>query len=360
MGEKTNQISRSSSLILDEEKSKKRKVYLLSLILILLTAAAAFYSLIFGAAQISLLDIKKVFFEGSRGMEYNIIWNIRLPAVLTALAAGMGLALSGAVMQSILKNPLASPFTLGISHAAAFGAAFSIVVFGTLAENSVWVFLDGLYLPSISAFIFSQSAVVIVLFISRLKNAAAETIVLAGIALSSLFTAGTTALQFFADDQELASVIYWTFGDPGRSSWIELSVIIAVLIISSSYFIYKGWHYSILNAGDETAVSLGIDTEVMRLRAMTAASILTSVIISFVGIIGFIGLVTPHIIRKIIDAGQRELFINSALAGGLLLIVSDNLARTAFKPIILPVGVLTSFLGAPLFLYIIIKGRKYW
>ncbi len=346
--------------ILTAEKKQKQKTYLLTVVLLTAVAAAAVYSLVFGAAKISLSDFKEVIFNGQRGMVFNIIWNIRLPAVLTALAAGMGLAVSGAVMQSILKNPLASPFTLGISHAAAFGAAFSIVILDSADFALKLPFLDGVYIPSFSAFIFSQLAVILVLFISRFNNASAETIVLAGIALSSLFTAGTTALQFFADDQQLASVIYWTFGDPGRTSWNQLFIILFMLAIILIYFIYKGWDYSILNAGDEVANSLGVDSEKMRLTAMTAASILTSVIISFVGIIGFIGLVTPHIIRKIVEGNQRQLFINSALGGGLLLIISDNLARTAFRPVVLPVGVLTAFLGAPLFIYLVIKGREYW
>ncbi len=346
--------------LLKAEKKRNIKIYILTAVLVVMIITASFYSIFFGAVKLELNQTLNVLFNGGGGSLYNIIWNIRIPSVLTALAAGMGLALAGAVMQSILKNPLASPFTLGISHAAAFGAAFSIVLFNAADIPPYFSFLEGFYLPSFFAFLFSQMTVVVVLFISHSRSAAAETIVLAGIALSSLFTAGTTALQFFADDQELASVIYWTFGDPGRTSWEQLYIILFFLIIIFLYFIYKGWNYSILNVGDEVANSLGVDSKKMRLYAMTAASILTSVIISFVGIIGFIGLVTPHIIRKITEGNQRQLFINSALAGGLLLIISDNLARTAFKPVVLPVGVLTAFLGAPLFIYLILKGRRYW
>lgn len=345
--------------ILQKEKEKSNKLLLLTISLLLLIAAAVIYSLLVGAAQIEIKDLIGVIFKGEKGMTYNIIWNIRFPAILTALVSGMGLALSGAVMQSILKNPLASPFTLGISHAAAFGAAFSIVVLD-LNKSPFFSLLDGVYLPSLTAFLFSQMAVVVVLMISSRKKAGRETIVLAGIALSSLFTAGTTALEFFADDLELASVIYWTFGDPGRTNWSQFIIILAVLIFSLIYFIYQGWDFSVLNAGDEVAASLGIESNKIRLLAMTVSSILTAVIISFVGIIGFIGLVTPHMMRKIGSGNQRQLFINSALAGGLLLIISDNLARTLFRPVVLPVGVLTAFLGAPLFIYLILKGRQIW
>lgn len=345
--------------ILRKEKKNSNKILFLTLGLVFLIILAAIYSLFVGAARLEFSDLIRVIFQGERGMIYNIIWNIRLPAILTALAAGMGLALSGTVMQSILKNPLASPFTLGISHAAAFGAAFAIVVID-ISSLPLLSFLEGVYLPALSAFAFSQLAVIIVLTISAGQQAGRETIVLAGIALSSLFTAGTTALEFFADDLELASVIYWTFGDPGRTNWNQFMIIVLILLLSLIYFIYQGWNYGVLNAGDEVAASLGVDSKQLRLIAMTVSSILTAVIISFVGVIGFIGLVTPHIIRKIAAGNQRQLFINSALAGGLLLIISDNLARTVFRPVVLPVGVLTAFLGAPLFIYLIIKGRQIW
>ncbi|MFP4020266.1 MAG: FecCD family ABC transporter permease [Halanaerobium sp.] len=345
--------------ILEKEKNNNRRILFLSLSLVILIIFAAVYSVFVGASRLELNDLIRVIFEGERGMVYNILWNIRLPAILTALSAGMGLALAGVVMQSILKNPLASPFTLGISHAAAFGAAFAIVVLD-LSQIPVLSFLDGIYLPAVSAFVFSQLAVIIVLMISKKQQASRESIVLAGIALSSLFTAGTTALEFFADDLELASVIYWTFGDPGRTNWNQFFIILAVLLLSLIYFIYQGWNYGVLNSGDELAASLGVDSRRLRLFAMTVSSILTAVIISFVGVIGFIGLVTPHMIRKIAAGNQRQLFLNSALAGGLLLIIADNLARTLFRPVVLPVGVLTAFLGAPLFIYLIIKGRQIW
>ena len=345
--------------LLKENKKNSKQILLLSLALIILIIFAGVYSIFVGAASLEFSDLIRVIFQGERGMVYNIVWNIRLPAVLTALAAGMGLALAGVVMQSILKNPLASPFTLGISHAAAFGAAFAIVVID-ISKLPFLSFLDGLYLPAVSAFIFSQLAVIIVLTISASQQASRESIVLAGIALSSLFTAGTTALEFFADDLELASVIYWTFGDPGRTSWNQFFIILAVLCLSLIYFIYQGWNYGVLNAGDELAASLGVNSRRLRLFAMTVSSVLTAVIISFVGVIGFIGLVTPHMIRKIAAGNQRQLFLNSALAGGLLLIIADNLARTVFRPVVLPVGVLTAFLGAPLFIYLIVKGRQIW
>ncbi|MGM0601795.1 MAG: FecCD family ABC transporter permease [Bacillota bacterium] len=344
--------------IIEDYEKKNKKVYLLTAVLLVLILISAFHSLISGAADIDIGELIRAVIQ-KEGMIYNIIWNIRLPRILTAVLAGMGLAVSGAVMQSILKNPLGSPFTLGISHAAAFGAAFAIIILD-LGGSLVDQVLGNVYIPAISAFVFSQIAIFIVIFLARKKSSSPETMVLAGIALSSLFTAGTTVLQFFADDLELASVVYWTFGDPGRASWTQILIIALAFFLIFLYFIYQAWNYSILNAGDELAVSLGINTEKIRLYGMFSASLLTAIIISFVGIIGFIGLVTPHIIRKISKSSERFHLINSALAGGLLLILADNLSRTLFAPVILPVGVLTSFLGAPLFIYLVVKGRQYW
>src|SRR6056297_456374 len=159
--------------ILKKEKNNSKQILILSLSLIILIISAAVYSIFVGAARIEFIDLVRVVFKGKRGMVYNIIWNIRLPAVLTALTAGMGLALAGVVMQSILKNPLASPFTLGISHAAAFGAAFAIVVVD-ISKLPLLSFLEGVYLPALSAFIFSQLAVIIVLTISATQQANRE------------------------------------------------------------------------------------------------------------------------------------------------------------------------------------------
>lgn len=345
--------------ILKNAQKLEQKNIILTISLLILIITAVIYSLLAGSIKINMTDLMAII-NGRRGMVYNIIWNIRLPAVLTALVAGGGLALAGAVMQTILKNPLASPFTLGISHAAAFGAAFAIVVLDSRQFLKALPLFSNLSLPALTAFCFAQLAVAFILIISLHKEQGTETIILAGIAISSLFTAGTTILQFLADDLELASVVYWTFGDPGRTNWTQFFCLAFVVLIVVIYFIIQSWNYSLLNAGDEVAVSLGLNPVRMRLIALTIVSLLTSIIISLVGIIGFIGLVTPHIIRKISPGSQRQLFLNTSLAGALLLIIANNLARTLLNPVVLPVGVLTSFLGAPLFIYLIIKGRRYW
>jgi iron complex transport system permease protein len=266
-------------------------------------------------------------------------------------------------MQSILRNPLGSPFTLGISHSAAFGAAFAIVVLGVGSINSSSidaVILNNPYVITVCAFGFSLIATFIIILLAKYKGASPETMILTGVALGSLFIAGTTALEYFAEDIQLSSIIFWTFGDIGRTSWNDLAIISAVVIPAVIYFIYNMWNYNSLNSGDETAKSLGVNVERVRIGGLLVASLVTALIVSFVGIIGFIGLVVPHIVRKSIGGDERYLIPSACIIGAILLMASDTVARTIISPVVLPVGILTSFLGAPLFIYLVVKGRKYW
>jgi iron complex transport system permease protein len=200
----------------------------------------------------------------------------------------------------------------------------------------------------------------VILLLVKIKRASPETMILTGVALGSLFTAGITTIQYFASDVEVAAIVYWTFGDVGRSTWSNLGFMIAVVAPVSGYFMYHSWDFNALDAGAETAKSLGVGVETLRVRGMALASLATAVIISFVGIIGFVGLVAPHMVRKVIGSDERFLLPGSGLVGALLLVVADTVARTIISPVVLPVGILTSFLGAPLFLYLVMRGRDYW
>lgn len=184
--------------------------------------------------------------------------------------------------------------------------------------------------------------------------------ILIGVALSSLFTAGTMFLQYFANDVELAVVVFWTFGDVGRrGDWGELGIITAVVVPATVYFFHNRWNYNAIDAGDETARGLGVNVERIRLWGMLLASFVTAIIISFFGVIGFIGLVCPHIARRFIGDEQRFLIPASCITGGLLLLVSDTAARLMLSPHVLPVAILTSFMGAPLFIYLLVRGYRH-
>lgn len=314
-----------------------------------------------GVANISIADVASSLLGGDVARRVDIIiWNIRLPQALTAIAAGGGLAVSGVVMQSILRNPLGSPFTLGISHAAAFGAAFSVMVLngGVMGSSSAdAVTITNPYITTLCAFLFSLLAASVVIGVSRLRGATPEVMILTGVAMGALFTAGTMFLQFFADDVQLAAMVFWTFGDTARATWSSLTAISLFVVVVAGYFIANSWNYNAIDAGDETAKSLGVRVDRVRIVGMVLSSMLTALIISFLGIIGFVGLVVPHMVRRVIGSDHRFLLPASILIGGLLLLVSDTMARLVLAPHLLPVSVLTAFMGAPVFLYLIVRGQ---
>jgi iron complex transport system permease protein len=277
------------------------------------------------------------------------------------VVAGAGLSVAGAVMQSILRNPLGSPFTLGISHAAAFGAALAVMILGSgvmTSSNVGAISIFNIYLTTATAFFFSLLAAGTIVAISRIRGASPETMVLTGVALGSLFTAGTMFLQFFADDVQLAAMVFWTFGDVARASWFELGILSLVTLLASVYFVLNGLNYNAVDAGDETAKGLGVRVERIRLVGMLVASLITAVIVAFLGIIGFVGLVCPHMVRRVIGGDHRFLLPASLVMGSLLLLGSDTVARLILSPHLLPVSILTAFLGAPVFIYLIARGYR--
>lgn len=324
--------------------------------------AVLLVSISLGAAEVPLSEVVKSLLGMETIRRFDIIvWNIRLPQALMALVAGAGLSVSGAVMQSILRNPLASSFTLGISQSAAFGAAFSVMVLGSgmMASSNVGaVTITKPYLTTGAAFLFSLIAAWVVVSVARIRGATPEVMVLTGVALGALATAGTMFLQYFADDVQLSAMVFWTFGDTARASWSELGILTAITLAASAFFIAQGWDYNAIDAGDETAKGLGVRVERVRVVGMLLATLVTAAITAFLGIIGFVGLVVPHMVRRVIGADHRFLLPATVIVGGLLLLLADTVARLILAPHVLPVSVLTAFLGAPVFIYLIIRRRR--
>ena len=290
-----------------------------------------------------------------------IIQSIRLPHALAALLAGAGLAAAGGAMQSILHNPLGSPFTLGISQAGAFGAAFAVMLCGTGAMQSTQVgavTIANPWLTTVSAFIACMATSLIIIGIARIRGATPEVMVLSGVALGSLFSAGTMFLQYFADDVQLAALVFWTFGAVGRAGWREVAFMTAAVVAGIVFFVFNRWSYNAIDAGDETARSLGVRVHHVRMTGMIVASVITAVVVSFLGIIGFVGLICPHIVRRIIGDDHRFAMPAACLTGAMLLLASDTVARLLLAPHVLPVSILTAFLGAPTFLYLLIQRRR--
>ncbi len=293
-----------------------------------------------------------------------VLWNVRLPRIVAALAAGWALALSGMSMQSLLRNPLGSPSTLGISHGAAFGAAFAIVV---LKAGEIQSLRAG-PAPSLSfttvysitgfAFLGAMTATAAIVLLARLRRMAPEAVILAGVALSSLFVSGTILLQYLASDTEVAAVVFWTFGDVARSSWQEIGITGAAAALASIYFFCKRWNMNALSAGDDAASSLGVQVERDRLLGMGIAATLAAFVTAFHGVIAFLGLLAPHIARRLVGTDHRFVLPGACLIGAILLLLADTAGRLLVGSGALPVGVITSFMGAPLFLYLLIGGKR--
>ena len=353
--------NRHKEISLDYITLTQRKVFM-GLLLIILLLLSSFYSIRVGSYHITVGKLFEILLEGKGDHVLNhVLWEIRLPRTFAALIAGAGLGLAGAIMQNLLRNPLASPFTLGVSQGAAFGAASAIILLGagqTYRVGNEAVTINSPYMVVIFAFLGSLVAVFSILLLSVLRGISPESLILAGVALSSFFGAATMLLQYFASDMQIAATVFWTFGDLGKAGWNDNLLMLIVLVPSFVYFFYRSWSYNALEWGDEVAKSLGVNIKVLRILGMVISSLVASVMIAFLGIIGFIGLISPHVVRLIVGNDHRFLIPYSALFGGFLLLLSDILARKVMAPVILPVGILTSFAGAPLFIYLLIKRRR--
>jgi iron complex transport system permease protein len=278
-----------------------------------------------------------------------LVLSIRLQRIFAALITGAALGVAGALFQTLLRNPLASPTTLGISQGAAFGASVCIIFLTTS-----W------YLVALSSFFGGMLVILLLWALNRYRHVSPATMILAGVALSSLFLSGTMLSQYFADEVKLSIAVFWSFGDIGRSNFHELFILFAIVAFCLSYFILVHKSFDALSLGDERAANLGINVSKFRFINLTLACLITTLATSFHGVIAFLGLLAPHIARKLI--GNQHLFfiLVSGLLGALLLLWADILSRIITVAGNVPVGVITSFLGAPLFLYLLLlKSRPH-
>ncbi len=335
----------------------KRLFLIIMIIVMLVIALVAIAS---GSSGLTLGEVINTILGNGDAKTKVVVFNLRLPRIVTAVVAGIGLAVVGCVMQSILRNPLASSSTLGVSQGAAFGAAFAIIALdaGMQSQTLDGVAISNPYTTSICAFVGSMLSTLVVLCLSRIKKITPQTMILSGVALSSLFSGGTTLLQYFADDVKVAAVVFWTFGSLGSTSWREIIIMSVVVAAASVFFMMNRWNYNAIQSGESTAKGLGVNTDRLLLVSMVVCSATASVIVSYIGIINFIGLIAPHLMRRVVGSDYRYLLPASALMGAVLLLLSDTVARLIVQPVVLPIGAITSFLGAPLFLYLIFKGGK--
>ena len=332
---------------------KRKRLFLIAgLLLLLLCIIIAAEN---GPIKIPFIDVIKYLFTFDTSGMGGTIWNIRMVRIIGALAAGAGLAVSGVVMQVILRNPLASPFTLGISSASAFGASFAIIFLGAGSSLTNIVSINNPYMTTICAFVFSLIATGAILLLTKITHVSAETMILAGVAISVMFSAGLSFMQYIATDSQLGNIIAWTFGDLGKATWSWNTLILLVFIPMVLYFFYKRWDYNALDAGEDTAKGLGVNTERERIVGMILTSVLCAVIVSFFGIIAFIGLLGPHIARMLIGSDHRYLIPFSVILGAIILLIADGVGQVILYPSVIPVGIITSMLGGPLFIYLLIR-----
>lgn len=328
------------------------------LMLLLVLAAALLLSLVLdiasGPGNYPIDQVLGVLFNpSSHGTQLNVvIWDLRLPVALMAVAVGVMLGASGAEMQTILNNPLAEPFTLGISSAAAFGAALAIVLgvevlpFGQSA------------LISLNAFLFALLTAYLLYLFTRLRGASSETMVLIGIALLFTFNALLGLLQYMANDTQLMQIVFWMMGSLSRATWEKLAICGLVMGLVLPFFAYRSWTLTALRLGDDRAAALGIDIQRLRMQILIGVSLLAATAVAFVGTIGFVGLVGPHIARLLVGEDQRYFLPMSMLAGGLMMSLTSLISKSVTPGVIYPVGIVTSLIGVPFFISLVLSVRR--
>lgn len=341
------------------KKKQNRMILLLSAAVLIMS----FVCLLVGSSRMTVGECLTALAGNGSPAAVRILRSIRLPRVLAAVIAGAGLSSAGLIMQTVLNNPMASPSTLGVSNAAVFGANLSIIAFagGFLSTgNNVSAYTAGVnpLASGLLAFCFAVLSAVLILALCRLRSFSPGIVVLAGIAMGSVWSSATTVLQFYATDVGLSAAVIWSFGDLGRATY-RTDVMMAVTVAASLVFYeLAAWRYNALLSGEAAAVSLGVNVRALRSASLAVASLVTAVCVSSLGIIGFVGLICPHMVKKLIGQDHRGTVPVSALAGSLLLLCADTLARSIGSGSALPVGAVTSLLGAPFFVFVIFSGRR--
>ncbi|HSQ41207.1 MAG TPA: iron ABC transporter permease [Fibrobacteraceae bacterium] len=275
---------------------------------------------------------------------FHVLWDMRLPRLLAAIVGGAVLGVSGLILQNVLGNPMASPYTLGISGAAAFGAATAILFFPHHGHGVV----QG------ASFLASALCIALVLAIAHWKSMSPSTLILAGIMLNALFTAATHALQYFSDDQKAAEILFWSFGDLNRARLQDSLLLLGTFLVAFLWLARQRWNFSLMSLGDEQAQAAGLSPARFRVLCLLVTAFFTSWVVSLVGTIAFAGLVVPHLARLLIRDDGPWLLPATTLMGGLFLLVCVDISQSLFQPVILPVGIVTAFCGAPFFLALLL------
>ncbi|AGK98276.1 FecCD family ABC transporter permease [Clostridium pasteurianum] len=306
----------------------------------------------------SLLSIKEVlytiFFSSSSDYQtYVIVWIMRMPVAVMAVIVGASLSVAGAEMQTILDNPMATPYTLGISSAASFGAYLAIVI-----GKGIIPVREDLIIP-INAFVFSLALSLLIYFIARVKKGTSETIILAGISFSFLFSSLASILNYIATEESRQKIIMWSYGSLSASKWSTVIIVFIVFIVTVPLLLVDSWKITSLKLGDSKAKSLGVNVERIRLKVLVIVSLIAATSVCFVGTIGFIGLAGPHIARSFVGEDHRYFIPCSALIGACILSISSVLSKVLVPGAIIDVGLITAIIGMPFLLSIVLRRKNY-
>ncbi len=357
------------------DASVRRKV-LLIIGLFALVIITFILSICLGSVDISIGDLMCVFFhpilpdivpEPSQDYYYNFVYNGRMPRAIMVILTGVSLGAAGMMMQALLRNPLVSPFTLGVSTAASFGAALAILfgdaIFGmTLMNTSVNIvgasFTFGSLVRVFSAFLLALASIALVLTMAKRSSSSRSLLILGGVVVSYLFQAGIMATKYFSNDDQLREITLWIMGSMANSSWGTALIAAPVVIVCMIYLFKQSMDLNALTAGDEVASSLGVDVESLRKRGLIVCTLMSAVCLAFTGVIGFIGLMAPHICRMIIGNDARYLMPASALMGAVILSISDLFCRLAIRPEELPTGIVLYMIGGIFFIWLV-TNRKW-
>lgn len=316
--------------------NRNKKIFLSIIVLII----AGVIDLFIGDSKIALSDLSNL-----SKVQRTILFNIRLPEVLTSIVVGLSLGLGGAIMQTILNNPLADPFTLGISSAAGFGASLFLLLGFSLSY------------VAFGSIIFSLVSMILVFYVSKKKAMNTEDMILAGIAIKFFFDSLTSLLQYLATDEALSSIVFWLFGNVTKTSLKQVGIILFVLVVILVFSLKDSWKLTAMRFGEDRAMAMGVDIKKLKVRTFILVSILSAVSVSYVGIIGFLGILAPHFARRLVGEDQRYYLILSAVVGAVLLVISSMISKIVKPGVVIPIGIISSIIGLPL-IYVMLFGVK--
>jgi iron complex transport system permease protein len=342
---------------------KDKKVFI-AVLLILLFISSIILGISFGAVDIPPYDVYRVFLYKVFGIKignldeilnstlFDIIWGVRMPRVLLGAFAGMALAMVGVIMQATIQNPLGDPYILGLSSGASLGATFSILIgfSGVLSSFGA----------PLGAFLGALIASIFVYFLAKIGGRITPfKMILAGMVISSICSSLTSLIIFLSKDNEgIRTVNFWMMGSLAGAEWSNIVLPIAISVIPLIYFFTQYRNLNLMVLGDETSITLGLNIEKHRKIYMILSSLITGVIVSVCGTIGFVGIMIPHIVRLIFGTDHKTLLPFSALVGAIFLIWADVIARCAITNMELPIGIITSVIGAPFLLWLMVKGTR--